>query len=139
MGKLNCILLIDDDGTANFINCRIVKKLEISDRIEMVMNGEKALNFIQYYADTNDGECPELIFLDLNMPVLDGFEFLEYFYRKAFSNKEKIKIYILTTSSYQRDMDIIKKYPNLQYIIKPLTEEKLIEVLSPDVKLSGEQ
>ena len=65
--------------------------MNVSEKIELAVNGEKGLNFINHYAMTNDNECPELIFLDINMPVFDGDQFLEYFNRKKFKNKIRLK------------------------------------------------
>jgi CheY-like chemotaxis protein len=127
--KINCALLIDDDGTTNFINYRILKKLKISDHIQTEINGEKALNFLQFYAETHDNHAPELIMVDLKMPVLDGFEFLQYLEIKKFSNKEDIKVIVLTTSVYAEDLKQLKKF-KVEYIMKPLTEGKLTSVLS---------
>jgi CheY-like chemotaxis protein len=127
--KFNCALLIDDDGTTNFINYRIVKALKLTNHIQTEINGEKALNFLQFYAETHENYSPELILVDLKMPVLDGFEFLKYMQIKKFSNKENIKMIVLTTSMYHDDLKQLKKF-NVEYIMKPLTERKLIAVLT---------
>ena len=126
--KFNCALLIDDDGTTNFINYRIVKGLKITDHIQTEINGEKALNFLQFYAENHENNAPELIMVDLKMPVLDGFEFLEYLQIKKFSNKENIKVIVLTTSMYADDLKQLKKF-KVEYLMKPLTQGKLTSVL----------
>jgi CheY-like chemotaxis protein len=128
--KFNCALLIDDDGTTNFINYRIVNALKLANQIQTEINGEKALNFLQFYAETHQNNSPELILVDLKMPVLDGFEFLQYMQIKKFANKENIKMIVLTTSMYHDDLKLLKKF-NVEYIMKPLTERKLAAVLSP--------
>src|SRR5438128_895862 len=114
--KFNCALLIDDDGTTNFINYRIIKKLHITDHIQTEINGEKALNFLQFYAENHENKGPELIMVDLKMPVLDGFEFLQYLQIKKFSNKENIKVIVLTTSMYADDLKQLKKF-NVEYLM----------------------
>ena len=129
MNKVKCALLIDDDGTANFINEKVIMQLGFAEQIEMAINGEKALNFVQFYADNNDGMSPELILLDLKMPVLDGYDFLEYFFRKSLTNKEKVKIIILSAYPDDKAGMLLTKYPQTHLMIKPLTEDKLIEVL----------
>jgi response regulator of citrate/malate metabolism len=126
--KINCVLLIDDDGTTNFINYRIVKKLNITDHIQTEYNGEKALNFIQHYSEKNNSDSPELIILDLKMPVLNGFEFLDYWKLKKFSNKENVKIFVLTTSNHSDELEQLKKKYEIEYVNKPLTEKKLQEM-----------
>jgi CheY-like chemotaxis protein len=128
MKKLKCVLLVDDDGTTNFINYRIITKLSIADKIHTEINGEKALNFLQYYSENNNNNCPELIILDLKMPVMDGFSVLEYLQIKKFANKDKIKIIVLTTSLYSEDLNALKRF-NVEYISKPLTEKKFLNLL----------
>jgi CheY-like chemotaxis protein len=126
--KLKCVLLVDDDGTTNFINYRIITKLNIAEKIHTEINGEKALNFLQYYSENNNNNCPELIILDLKMPVMDGFSVLEYLQIKKFANKDNIKIIVLTTSLYSEDLNSLKKF-NVEYITKPLTEKKFLNLI----------
>jgi CheY-like chemotaxis protein len=129
MKKVNCVLLIDDDGTTNFINSRIVRQLNLTEDIHQEFNGEKALNFVQYYAELHDNNAPELILLDLKMPVLDGIEFMEYLRFKKFKNKDHIKIIVLTNTSRQDDLDKLKKF-DVKYLPKPLTQEGLAMVIN---------
>jgi CheY-like chemotaxis protein len=126
--KLKCVLLVDDDGTTNFINYRIITKLNIAEKIHTEINGEKALNFLQYYSENNNNNCPELIILDLKMPVMDGFSVLEYLQIKKFANKDNIKIIVLTTSLYSEDLNSLKRF-NVEYITKPLTEKKFLNLI----------
>jgi response regulator of citrate/malate metabolism len=128
MVRYNCVLLIDDDGTTNFLNHRLLKKLKITDNIQSAVNGDKAIQFITQYAFQNNNSCPELILLDLNMPGADGFDFLNSFKGMNFRNKEKITLIIVTTSTYIKDLDVVKA-AKLDYINKPLTEEKLLKIL----------
>ena len=74
--KLNSILLIDDDIATNFIHTRLIKKTLVVDTIITKLNGEEAM---EYLTTKKDGEYPqpELIFLDINMPVMNGWEFIE--------------------------------------------------------------
>jgi CheY-like chemotaxis protein len=129
MPRFNCVLLVDDDQISNFVNHRIINKLDIADSIQSVMNGDKAIQFITQFAFQNNNHCPELIFLDLNMPGADGFDFLHTFREMAFSNKDQVRFIILTTSTHRKDLDVIRK-ENIGYINKPLTEQKLLKVLS---------
>jgi response regulator of citrate/malate metabolism len=128
MLKFNCVLLIDDDGTTNFIHHRLLKKLNITDNIQSAINGDKGIQFITQYAFQNNNRSPELILLDLNMPGADGFDFINSFASMSFSNKDRVKLIILTTSTHTKDLDVVKE-SNLDYINKPLTEGKLMDIL----------
>ena len=128
--KLDCALVIDDDSTTNYINVALLEKSLHCKQIQIAMNGEKALNFINAYSENSEGKSPELIILDLNMPVFDGFQFLEYYSRKKFTNKDDVKIIILSSLLYKEDLEKIAKYPSVKYIIKPLTEGKIKDVLN---------
>jgi response regulator of citrate/malate metabolism len=129
MTKLNCILLIDDDSITNFINERLIKKLNVTNEVKITMNGEEGIHYIQNLC--NKGElCPELILLDINMPVMNGFEFIRAFENLNIPNKDKVKIIILTTSKNAKDVDLLKSLGNFEFINKPLTEEKLFNCLT---------
>jgi response regulator of citrate/malate metabolism len=128
MLKFNCVLLIDDDGTTNFIHHRLLKKINITDNIQSAINGDKAIQFITQYAFQNNNASPDLILLDLNMPGADGFDFLNSFAGMNFSNKNDVKLIILTTSIHSKDLDVVKA-AKLEYINKPLTQEKLMKAL----------
>ena len=100
--KLNCVLLVDDNESDNFIHKKILEKSGIANYIEIAMNGQEALDFL-----TTTGICghqdgvfcqPELIFLDINMPVMDGWEFLEEYQKLEQCQKGKIVFIMLTTS-----------------------------------------
>jgi response regulator of citrate/malate metabolism len=127
--KFNCVLLVDDDGVTNFINHRLIKKMNITDNIQSAVNGNEPLKYLKDFSLKNENKGPELVLLDINMPVLDGFEFLEQFQTLSFSNKENIKIVILTTSTHQKDILKISTNVHIGYINKPLTQDKLMEVL----------
>ena len=128
MKRFNCILLVDDDGTTNFLNKGTLERMQLGDEIHIELNGEKALNYVQHYSEKHNNTCPELILLDLKMPVLDGFEFLEYLRIKKFINKEQVKTIVLTTSTHKEDLKRLDKF-GVKYISKPLTPDKLTPLL----------
>lgn len=127
--KINSVFLIDDDHITNFINARLLNRLKVSDTLMISQNGQDALDTLQECLDKGM-ESPSLIFLDINMPVMDGFEFIEHFTRMPFPNKEEVKIYMLTTSENGRDLDKVKVNPSISgFINKPLTEDKVRKII----------
>ena len=126
--KLDTILLIDDDDVANFIYSRIIANSAIANNIKTYQSAQAALNYLKECEEGNFSP-PEIIFLDINMPVMSGWDFLEKY--DSFSNliKENTRIYMLSSSVYQEDLDKAKSYAEVEdYIIKPLTKEKLMEI-----------
>jgi len=121
--KLNYVLLIDDDDVTNFLNRKVIEYAGIADHIEVKLNGREALEFI---SNKGDAKNSYLILLDINMPVMDGWEFIEAYQEKAIHAKGKANIVMLTTSfnpdDHKRagDTPLIASYEN-----KPLTVELL--------------
>lgn len=125
MPTINCVLLIDDDDVNNFINARILKKLSISENIKVCPNGEEGLRYLHHLASCSE-ELPDLILLDINMPVMDGFEFLEHFSNLNFNEKRPVVI-MLSTSSNEKDLHQLNQYPYVAgYLNKPLNEGKFM-------------
>jgi len=127
--KLNSLLLIDDDVINNFINSRLIRKIDMSHNLHVSTNGKEAILYLNGKLGMQEAG-PELILLDINMPVMDGFEFVEAFRKLNFSNQEKIVIVMLTTSSNPKDLEKVDALSIGGYINKPLTEEKLKNVLA---------
>lgn len=134
MKKLSGILLIDDDDTTNFLNKRLLDRMEVSDHIRTFVNGKQAFDYLynvsnkNYEVESSEYFQPELIFLDINMPVMDGFEMLDLYERLNPEFRKKIVMVVLTTSTHPQDTANSKKY-NAEYIIKPLTAEKVNRLL----------
>ncbi|WMJ73713.1 response regulator [Cytophagaceae bacterium ABcell3] len=134
MSQFKTVLLIDDDNINNFINQRLIKKAGLAQKVEVSTNGEEGLKFIRetYKSGKN---CPDLILLDINMPVMDGFDFIRVFENMDYINKDKTKIIVLTTSSNKKDIQTLKKLGCINYINKPLTAEKLSSCLEGSISL----
>jgi response regulator of citrate/malate metabolism len=130
MAKLNCILLIDDDGTRNFLNYRVIKQLAIADCVETAVNKDKAIQFICSFEFHNNNNAPEVILLNLNAPEEpEGVIFFKALEKMNLANKRKVKIIILASTSYAEDITKLKE-EYLSYINKPLTAEKLLTALN---------
>ncbi|UZR94463.1 response regulator [Chondrinema litorale] len=125
---VDLVMLVDDNDTDNFINKRIIELTSFAYRIEIKNSGKSALEYLESVIDDPEN-LPNLIFLDINMPIVDGFVFLYEFEKFADLLKDKCKIIILSSSDNQRDIDkIINNNLVVKFITKPLTEEALAEV-----------
>jgi CheY-like chemotaxis protein len=133
MPKFGSILIVDDDYASNYLTEMILQDLQITEDIYLARNGKEALDLIKEYCQDDHPNaptpCPQLIFLDINMPVMDGFEFLEEFEKIEHIKKNPIPIFLLTTSTNVRDIEKAKRYQVSAYIEKPLTEEKIVKIM----------
>ncbi len=121
------LLCVDDDKiTLTLINL-IVKKASFADEIITRMNGEEALDFYTDLCNNATAEnYPELIFLDLNMPCMNGWDFLDEFVKKFYTRFNKTKVVILSSSIAPSEKAKAAKYPIvIDYISKPLTINSL--------------
>ena len=130
--KLNCILLIDDDEVTNFLNAKILNKIQVAYEIKIVKNGLEALQFITSWNES--GLCPELILLDLHMPVLDGFEFMNSFSQLEFENKDSVQIAVITSSDNPNDLDMARSLGIKHYFMKPFKEETMKAFFANELK-----
>ena len=129
--KFKRILLVDDDHITNFLNENLLREMNIAGDISIANDGQEALDFIKNNCLPGSPPanlCCDLILLDLNMPVMDGFEFLEKFGELKVSCP--VSIVLLTTSSNERDLQRAKNFNIVGYINKPLTEAKIMGAVS---------
>lgn len=135
--RYKAVMLIDDNNIDNFINEKIIKTsgfavnvykhTSIASGLEFLKNMETIKRF---FSDI----IPEVIFLDINLPILDGFQFLEEFERFSSELKERIKIVILTSSINPSDVEKAKTYERVvNYHSKPLLAKDLKNILSLEI------
>ncbi len=118
MKKLNKVLLVDDDPASNFLSKMTIVENDQTTLVDEVKNGREALEYL-----LSVDACPELILLDLNMPVIDGIEFLEI-YKDYVKCKDYSKIVILTSSQRSNDKaQALNSGLVSDFIEKPLTED----------------
>lgn len=130
--KLNCVLLIDDDEPTNFLNQLIVEKSGYAEQIKTVQSGAEALDYLTRSCSSDSGyPSPDLIFLDINMPAMNGWEFLERYKKLDEEHKGKVMIVMLTTSLFPEDKVHAEEMPEVSgFENKPLTAEKLDRIIA---------
>jgi CheY-like chemotaxis protein len=129
VGMKKNILLIDDDQVFNFLSTKVLHRLGITDGIHTATNGRDALKLINGQAGDHES-FPDIIFLDINMPIMDGFGFIEAFRKMAMPNQERIVIAIVTSSQDSNDIQRAKELGISHYLTKPISENTLRPVLA---------
>jgi CheY-like chemotaxis protein len=131
MKPLKTILLIDDDETTNYLNSRLLTRMEIAEDIRVVTNGEEALDYLTKSFQEQEGyPRPDLVFVDIKMSVMDGFEFLEEYDKLDAGQKDRIVMLMLTSSASFYDLERLKNFPEVRkHYSKPLAEADVREIL----------
>lgn len=127
---LDQILCIDDDPIALMLIKKNIQKITFSNEIVTAQNGQEALDFFKSLNDLQANNTvhkqPQLIFLDLNMPVMGGWEFLDCFNNKEYSNFNHTKVIVLSSTIDPTDIEKSKAYPMvIDFLPKPITTEML--------------
>jgi len=124
--KLNCILLVDDDSEDNYFHQIVINDMDAANTVQVAQNGLEALEFL-----TKENQiAPELIFLDINMPKMNGWEFLEAYQKLNANQRAKVVVAMLTTSMNPADQKRAEKFPEIaSFNSKPLTEPVLADIL----------
>jgi response regulator RpfG family c-di-GMP phosphodiesterase len=124
--KHSSVILIDDSSIDNFVNKKIIKRYEFSEEILEFTKTRNAIKYLLSLNNNPDSILPSIIFLDLDMPEIDGYEFLETFNLFSDRLKENIDIIILTSSVNPADVQLCKKYHTvLTFLHKPLMKNNL--------------
>jgi CheY-like chemotaxis protein len=126
--RVNMVMLVDDNDTDNFLHKRVIELSGFTQSIIIKDSGKTALEYL-HLNKNNKNNLPDIIFLDLKMPQMDGFGFLLEFQNFPAEILKQCKVIILTSSNSERDFDHIKKYNFVNtYITKPLSEEALYKI-----------
>jgi CheY-like chemotaxis protein len=122
MASINSVFLVDDDRTSNLINTEILRIFDKNIHISAYGNAQQALDELARLSVGDIEKIPSVIFLDINMPIIDGWEFLEAFKKFSEAVQRKCKVYILTSSIDPDDIEKTKSFKMVQgFISKPLT------------------
>ena len=129
MTQIKKVFLIDDDELYIFLLKMIIESTRLVDQIQIFENGQDALEFIQNNVE-NDECLPEIIFLDIAMPVLDGWGFLEEYPLLKPHLKKRIELFILSSSVSPHDLERAQKNIFVSdFIIKPMTKQRFISII----------
>lgn len=130
--KIDSVCIIDDDIIYHFLAKEEIAYTNMVEKIMFFSNGDKAIQFLTTTLDNNDlALLPDIIFLDINMPVMDGWEFLEAYARLKPRLGKKITIYVVSSSTDIRDYDRARAISEVSdYIIKPISGSQLQKIFS---------
>jgi len=123
MRNSRSILLVEDDSIDAMTVKRAFKDLKVTNSLAHAINGEEALSYLRDY----NNEVPCVILLDLNMPKMNGIEFLKI--AKNDDALKKIPVVVLTTSSEERDVVESFRFSVAGYIVKPVDYKKFVEAI----------
>ncbi len=133
--KLNCILLVDDDEPTNFLHRRVIEKADCAERIDVAESGREALDYLcglgRFADPASRCSRPDLVLLDINMPHMDGWEFMAEYRKLPPEQKAELVIAMLTTSlnpddeQRARDSGVVD-----EFMIKPLTVKMMTALIA---------
>lgn len=119
-------ILIDDEQVSNFIARHWLEKNGLAKNVVECTSAQEGL---EWFAHNRVGESTDLILLDIHMPDMDGFEFLEQVFQDPNSMGKQAYVFLLTSSLFVGDAAQAGRFPVAGYLIKPLTEEKLQQIV----------
>lgn len=123
------VLLVDDDEINNFISIKLIKKALLNTEIMACLNGKFAIEQLSEIQRKDPAKLPDYILLDINMPIMNGWEFLDEYKRLNIDPLGKSKIFIISSSVFSNDINKARSYPLVKdFISKPLNVEKIKEL-----------
>ena len=133
--KFNNILLVDDDPSTSRFHQIVIDRLKVTKKISFAKNGKDALEYLLskgiYESKSDEFVQPEIIIIDLNMPVMNGFRFIELYTETENYIKNKPQIIVLSTSLIPEEKEKIEGNKNIfKFLNKPLTKEFIVDLLN---------
>lgn len=130
MSKAVVICIIDDDDVYQYTVTRALKSNNLTKRIHVFSDGEEALDFLNDNI-ANKEDLPDVIFLDINMPIMDGWQFLEEYVKLKPRVGKQITIYMVTSSVDPVDVEKAEKFKEISdYLVKPIHPDQLRELVA---------
>lgn len=126
MAKLDKVQIIDDDEINNFVCYKLMTKHNFANEVATFLSAHEGLDYLREIMADNQAQLPDLILLDINMPVMNGWAFLEE-YKKLIGNASQHPVLLMLSSSvYEEDIEKARQHPEVKdYITKPLTQKVL--------------
>lgn len=129
MKKIETFCIVDDDDIYQFTTSLLLKKTDLVNKIIVFSNGLKAINFLKDEMG-NKENIPDVLFLDINMPVMDGWEFLEEYLLIKPMMPKTVVIYMVSSSVDEKDVLKAKSISALSgYMVKPISSQNIMEVI----------
>lgn len=129
--KVELACIIDDDKIYVNLVKKIIEIKRLSENLLIYKNGKEALDYFRLVMEnvTDEEKLPDIIFLDLNMPVMDGWEFLSEFIKIKNKLNKKITLYVVSSSIDPRDLERAKSFNMVtDYLIKPIELKKFEQI-----------
>jgi CheY-like chemotaxis protein len=125
---IDAVCVVDDDIVYQFTTKKLIQHTKLVDKILVFSDGEKAIEFFQSL-DSTPENTPDIVLLDINMPIMDGWDFLKAYVLVKPRLPKKVTIYLVSSSVHGIDIERAKQISDVtDYIIKPVTKDKLVEI-----------
>lgn len=126
MAKLDKVLIIDDDEINNFVCSKVIQKHEFANEVKTFVSGQEGLDYLRAIINNEEETLPDVILLDINMPIMNGWAFLEKYQQMMVNFNKNPVLLMLSSSVYEEDIDKARQHPEVKdYITKPLNKEIL--------------
>ncbi len=123
------VAVVDDDPIFQFTAMRTLQNVKLATPVMQFSNGREILNYLRNHAE-DPARLPDIIFLDINMPLMDGWMFLDDFHNVRESLAKPITIYMVSSSIDMRDIDKARENPLVtDYVVKPVSPERFSELI----------
>ncbi len=129
MAKVQKVLIIDDDEINNFVCAKVISKNDFAEDVKTFLSGREGLNYLEELKNNDPSGVPDLILLDINMPIMNGWDFLEE-YEKMLPELHKHPVLMMLSSSvYEEDIEKANEHSEVKdYVTKPLNDQVLDKI-----------